>query len=385
MKVAVVGGRDGVAPELTLDNYVDEFAAALTARGDDVTVYSRRNGRRGGSQCSYEMAEVRVGPAKVLPSSEGLPFIGDFAKSLDSMWAMDPPQVVHAHGWLSGLAAQLAARRRHVPVVQSFHGLATAGDEEERRRLEPLLAKGATWVAAVHSAELSVLARIRHSRDRVSVIPCGVDIERFSPAGPVAERKLAHRILFVDTPGTSSSGFDSIMRAMVWLPDTELVIVNRHSSSPVSEVRSAVHRLASDLQVNDRVRFVGKVRDDDLPALMRSADIVVWTPQSAPSASVALQAMASGVAVIATAVDSLADTVVHGVTGLLVTPGNHRELVSALKTLHTQDFRRRGMGAAGRARVRSRYTWDRVAGDSQVIYHKIVVPDRIDDISPVTG
>jgi glycosyltransferase involved in cell wall biosynthesis len=383
MKVAIVGGRDGTAPELAVDGYVDELAAALSARGEEVTLYTRRDGRHGRSDRGYDVAEVRVGPAKPFTGSDALSIIGDVAKSLDSMWSTNPPHVVHAHGWVSGLAAQLAARHRHLPVVQSFHGLAGPDDDSERRRLEPLLAKSATWVAAGHSEELGVLCRVRHSRERISVMPCGVDVERFTPVGPVPPRKLPHRVLFIGSNMFCHNAFDAIIRAIHWIPETELLIAGCDRSD--QQAKAAVGSLAGEMGVGDRVRWLGVVRNGEFPALMRSADVVVWTPDSAPTASVALQAMASGVAVVATGVGAIADTVVHGVTGLLVTPGRPRELVGALKTLHAQDFRRQGMGAAGRARVRSRYTWDRIAADAQVIYHRIAVAARSDDIAPAMG
>jgi glycosyltransferase involved in cell wall biosynthesis len=379
MKVALVGGRDGTTPELHVDQYVDELAAALSGRGEQVTVYARRDTKQGRSGRGYDVAEVRVGPAKAFTAGDALPLVGDLAKSLDSMWAMNRPDVVHAHGWLAGLAAQLAARHRHLPVVQSFHGLARKDDDSERRRLEPLLAKSATWVAAGHAEEMSTLSALRHSRAGISIMPCGVDVEQFTPVGPAPTRRLPHRILFLSSNVDSPSAFDAIIRAVHWIPDAELVIVGPADST------AALTALAGELQVSDRIRWLGTVKKADYPALMRSADVAVWTPTSAPTASVALQAMASGVAVVATGVDAIADTVVHGVTGFLVTPGRQRELVGALKTLHAQDFRRQGMGAAGRARVRSRYTWDRIAADAQVIYHKIAVTDRIDDIAPVVG
>ncbi len=389
MKVAMVGSRDGADPEGAVDSYVDELSAALSARGDDVTLYTRRAGGPRRSERGYAVAEVRVGPAKPLASSDLLPFVGDFAASLNSMWSADPPQVVHAHGWLAGLAAQLGARHSHLPVVQSFHGLARSGDDTpgtERQRLEPLLAKNATWVAAGFAAELDALVKVRHSRERISVVPEGVDIDLFSPVGPSSVRQRPYRMLYIGSNTLSGSGFDDIVRVMPRLHDSELLIAAPAvPHEPHGDIHIPVRRLANELSVGDRVHPLGAVSRDQLPALMRSVDVVVWTPNSAPTASIALQAMASGAAVVATGVDAIADVVVHAVTGLLITPGRQRELAGALKTLRDQQFQCQGMGAAGRARVRSRYTWDRVAADCQVIYHKIGIGSQVADVNSATG
>jgi glycosyltransferase involved in cell wall biosynthesis len=135
------------------------------------------------------------------------------------------------------------------------------------------------------------------------------------------------------------------------------------------EERTGLKKLAAELGVIDRVRFMGTVAAEKLPAVVRSADVVACTPRQAPRATTALQAMASGVAVVATSVGALADTVVNSVTGRLVSPTNPNELVAALKDFQTQGFQRASMGAAGRSRAASRFTWDRIARDALNIYH----------------
>jgi glycosyltransferase involved in cell wall biosynthesis len=126
--------------------------------------------------------------------------------------------------------------------------------------------------------------------------------------------------------------------------------------------------------VADRVRFLGAVVGDQLPKLLRSADLVACTPREPPRAAPVLQAMASGVAVVALPVGLLSDLVVHAVTGLVLSPNNPGELVAALRHLPAQQFRCRSMGAAGRNRALSRFTWERVGLDSLAIYHQLASP-----------
>ncbi len=58
----------------------------------------------------------------------------------------------------------------------------------ERERIEPLLARNATWVTGESSVGVDALARFRHGRARLSILSGGVDVERFSPVGPAAAR-----------------------------------------------------------------------------------------------------------------------------------------------------------------------------------------------------
>jgi glycosyltransferase involved in cell wall biosynthesis len=130
------------------------------------------------------------------------------------------------------------------------------------------------------------------------------------------------------------------------------------------------------LGVADRVRFVGTVVGDELPMLVRSADVVACTPRQPPRATTVLRAMASGVAVVTLPVGVLTDVVVDAVTGLVVSTGTARELTAALRSLVSHGFQCQSMGAAGRSRALSRFTWDRVALDSLTIYRRLS-PQRL--------
>src|ERR1700722_365714 len=158
MKIAIVNGDD------ISDQDSGQLCAALAARGHDVTVYVRRRDRRravkttNGVGLDYQVVPMSVGPKSPVSDHDVLPFIGDWAAKLERKWSSNRPEIVHAHGWLGGLAAQLAARRRHLPTVQTFQGLATMSrsgsgaypkgpvEVSERERIEPLLARNATWV-----------------------------------------------------------------------------------------------------------------------------------------------------------------------------------------------------------------------------------------------
>ena len=97
-----------------------------------------------------------------------------------------------------------------------------------------------------------------------------------------------------------------------------------------------------------------------LPALIRSCDLVLAVPWYEPFGIVPLEAMACGVPVVGTAVGGLLDTIVHGVTGLLIPPRSPVALADAVLGLLRDEPLRRAMGVAGRRRVVARYTWESV-------------------------
>src|SRR5690606_30496762 len=106
-----------------------------------------------------------------------------------------PPDVAHAHFWMSGLAAIQAAQTlapRRVPVVQTYHALGTVkrrhqGDRDtspaSRVRLERALGRAADALIATCSDEVAELTAMGVPSDRVRVVPCGVDTDLFSPGG----------------------------------------------------------------------------------------------------------------------------------------------------------------------------------------------------------
>lgn len=356
-----------------------QMCAALVAHGHQVTAYIRRRDRHSPEVLTdgdFRVVAVCADPAAPAPLPEVLPFVGDWAAELVRLWSAEPPDIVHGYGWLGGLAAQLAARRTCLPTVQTFHGLASMERHRaatlERARLEPLLVRNATWVTGGSSDEVDELARVRRSRIRLSILSTGIDIARFSPVGPALDRTDLHRILCLEPNPLSDNGFGKAIRALSKLSGTELVIAETAGPDPRhDEARVELKQLAAQLGVGDRVNFIGSVEPDDLPPLLRSADVVACTPQLAPRATTVLQAMASAVAVVAESVGAMTDVVVNSVTGLLVAPNRPDELVSALKTLQEQSFRRQGMGATGRLRAESRFSWDRIALDALRIYEQI--------------
>ena len=121
MKIAIVAGDDVGSDDCM------PICAALAAQGHQVTAYVRRRGRLHAGKTTaqdYQIVATCVGPKAPRSDRELLPFVGDWAARLERKWSSDQPDIVHAYGWLGGLAAQLAARRQCLPTVQSFQGLA---------------------------------------------------------------------------------------------------------------------------------------------------------------------------------------------------------------------------------------------------------------------
>ena len=380
--LAEVGGVDAGGQNV----HVESLARALARAGHDVTVYTRRDAPdlpdRIRTADGVVVEHLTAGPAVPLPKDDLLPLLGELSSALAARLAADKPDVVHAHFWMSGLAALSATRGLDVPVVQTFHALGVTKRRFQGRqdtsppvriRMERALARDADRVIATSTDEVAELLRIGGIRDRITVVPCGVDVEQFGPDGPAAEKGDRPRLLCVGRL-VPRKGFDTVIRALAAIPDAELVI----AGGPVAEKldddaeASRLRRLAERFGVADRVRLIGAVPRPDMPALLRSADVVVCTPWYEPFGIVPLEAMACGVPVVASAVGGFLDTVVDGATGTLVAPRRPDQLAAAVRKLLAEPFWREAYGTAGVDRARSRYSWDRIAAGTLAVYEDLL-------------
>jgi D-inositol-3-phosphate glycosyltransferase len=369
--------------------HVAELSSVLARQGHEVVVYTRRADPdlpdRVDTAKGFSVVHVPAGPPGPLPKDELLPHMGEFADALARDWRRRPPDVVHAHFWMSGLASVLGADGIGVPVVQTFHALGSVKQRHQgrqdtsppgRRRLERLVGRSASRVTATCTDEVFELVRMGVPRSRISIVPGGVDLRQFGPEGPKAERGVRSRLLAVGRL-VPRKGFDVVIEALPRLPETELVIAGGPQPSVLAADAEArrLRQVAKRCGVEDRVKLLGQMSREEMPALLRSADVVVCTPWYEPFGIVPLEAMACGVAVVAAAVGGLTDTVVDGVTGRHVPPRDPAALARVLRPLLDDPMLRQAYGVAGCDRAHARYSWDRVAADTVQIYRRAgVVP-----------
>jgi D-inositol-3-phosphate glycosyltransferase len=380
--LAAVGGVDAGGQNV----HVESLARALARAGHDVTVYTRRDSADLPAQVRTAdgvlVEHLDAGPAEPLPKDDLLPLVGEMSAQLAQRFAATRPDVVHAHFWMSGLASLAAVRDLGIPVVQTFHALGVTKRRFQGRqdtsppvriRMERALARDVDRVVATSTDEVAELLRIGAVRRRITVVPSGVDVEQFSPDGPVAEKGDRKRVLCIGRL-VPRKGFDTVIRALAAVPDAELVIAGGPAADDLAgnEEAGRLLRLAERFGVADRVKLIGAVPRPDVPALLRSADLVVCTPWYEPFGIVPLEAMACGVPVVASAVGGFLDTVVDGATGTLVPPRRPDRLAAAMRKLLAEPFWREAYGTAGVDRARSRYSWDRIAAGTLAVYEDLL-------------
>jgi glycosyltransferase involved in cell wall biosynthesis/phosphoheptose isomerase len=381
--LAALGGVDAGGQNV----HVAALAQAMARRGAEVVVHTRRDDPD--LPARVEMApgvvvhHVDAGPPRTLPKDDLLRYMPAVAQALVRAWSADTPDVVHAHFWMSGHAALLAAREVPVPVIQTFHALGVVkrryqGDKDtsphERFGIERDLVRRADEIVATCTDEVFELLRLGASRHRLTVVPCGVDLGLFGPDGPREATAEGRRRLLCVGRLVERKGIGNVIEALAELPEAELVVAGGPPAAQldgdpdVQRLRGVAERCG----VADRVELRGRVERPDLPALLRSADAVVCAPWYEPFGIVPLEAMACSVPVVASAVGGMIDTVVDGVTGVHVAPRDPERLAAALRGLLAQPERRAAIGRAGVRRARRLYDWGRVATATLDVYARHV-------------
>ncbi len=362
--------------------YVVEVAEVLARAGHDVHVYTRRDEPTAPPAATAGGVVVEYGPAgpPEPADDEALPpHVDEFATWLGQQWRDWRPDVVHAHFWLSGLAAVDTAHALGIPVVQTYHSLGSVrrrwyGRAEpgtrERVRQERALGRSVDRVIAQCQAELSELIRLGVPRDTISVVPSGVDTELFTPHGDRAQDGTDHRRILAIGRRSLPNGFDEMISALRWAPEAELVIAGGPPADRLADDPGAqrMRRLAEDTGVADRVRLVGAVPGGELPTWYRSAHVYASTAAYESFGMPAVEAMACGAPVVAYAVGGLVDSVVHRVTGLLVRPHDVRGFGTTLRRLLNSDVDRLAYADAAADRAQVRYDWHRVIVDLERVY-----------------
>jgi D-inositol-3-phosphate glycosyltransferase len=357
------------------------LARALAARGHRVTVYARRQSARSARTTilgrGVSVEHVPAGPARALAADAAARHMPEAAAYLAELWRARPPQVVHAFSWLGGMAAVGAVRGTGTPVLLTFESLAAAerrhgadsGASTARLRLETGLGHAVRAVLASSCDEAAELARRGVPKSAIRVVPCGIDTGLFSPVGDTAERGSRFRLVAFASVG-QPRGLPAVVRALTQLPDAELVIAGGPAARqlPRTGAWRDLARLASAVGVRNRIILAGELSETELPALLRSADLMVGASRYEPSGIAALQAMACGVPVVVSAVGALSDAVEDGVTGLLVEPDDAPMLARRIRALQASPVQREALGIAAADRAKSRYDLSRIARETAAAY-----------------
>jgi glycosyltransferase involved in cell wall biosynthesis len=345
------------APYIHTRRWVSHFAA----RGWDAHVISFRPAEIEGAAVHYVDGFERAGKVRYLLHARR---VGALIRSLQ-------PDLLHAlhltsYGFLAGLS-------RMQPSIVSVWGT----DVLEAPSLSPahrwitrqaLARAGAVTATGLRLAE-ATLPHLPEGKP-VCVIPYGVDLDRFQPRSRPERSPVVIGAVARLSP---EKGLEYLLRAVALLveradaryqpkPQVEVVLAGDGPS------RESLEWLTAELRIDDRVRFLGEVPHEDVPAVLQSFDIFALPSTWEGFGVAALEASAMELPVIASRVHGIPDVVAHEETGMLAPPRDVAAIADAIERLAADAPLRRAMGAAGRAFVERHYRWQDNAALMERLY-----------------
>jgi rhamnosyl/mannosyltransferase len=275
-----------------------------------------------------------------------------------------------------GMLAYVMARKPRGHHLVVTHHSDVVRQVRMRRWLDPLFSRvmcRADVILATSAGYAATSRELAPHRERVRVIPYGIDLDPYvSPDHASAAKELRARFGQRVVLGVGRliyyKGFDVLLDAIARI-DAHLVIVGD------GPLRQSLEKRAGELGIARRVTFAGEVHQKDMPAWYRAADVFAF-PSVARSEAfgiVQLEAMASGIPVVNTSLDSgVPDVSLDGETGLTVPPLNPITLAEALERLLSDGAWRARLGAAGRERAAAVFSKQRMLRAHEELYQELV-------------
>jgi len=291
------------------------------------------------------------------------------------------PDVVHLHSGVAWLGfGALVIRQRGTKFVLEVHD--PPGSDRHAAstdRIEGLLARVGRVRVICHSGQVAdaVAARMRVPRAQIDCFPLGVDTDRFRPVGDIErtswreEHGIGRESIVAITVARAAplKRLDLVLDAVAALrvdgAPIELVMIG---PAPDGDIRNQ----ADALGIGTSVHLPGVVGDDDLASWIGSSDVLCSASEYEGFGLTIAEGMACGLPVVATAVGGVPDVVLDGLTGLLVSAGDHLEFANRLRELADSPDRRRILGEAGRKRAVERFGFASTAQSFLRVYRSVV-------------
>lgn len=339
-----VGGAEIQAQEWATRLAEDHQVCVVTRRAQDGQAETEK-------RAGFDIVNTSVSPVPGWRTIADIAAIGAAVRAMPA-----PPDLLLCfQTFVSGLAGVHLQSRLGVPAVVWIRG------EWEYRLQESLrsrLVSPRVWDRAravlvqSEANRLALLARVREINremaDRIDrklrVVPNGIALPA-EPVRPGSKVLVLGRLI-------PQKGVDIVIEAMAGIARVTLLIVGDGPERPRLEALAAARKVDTE--------FLGNVTREHLPGVFAQAACIVLASRSGEGfPNVLLEAMASGVPVVATPVAGITDLVGHGRNGLLSPPGDHVALRATIVDLLSAPELRARLAARGRETA-AEYSWDRV-------------------------
>jgi len=281
----------------------------------------------------------------------------------------------------TGILSLSPIRRRKQPYIVSLRGSDVPGYDLFNQKLEkvhkvllPLtrsIWRNASAVVAL-SQGLKDIALKAAPTQEIDIISNGIEIDHFYPATRVEKKQEEPLKLITVSRLLERKGIHHLLEAIAKpdpLPVT-LTIVGTGS------YEDELQKVCTELGLNDRVKFTGFIRRDELPELYRQHDVFALPSQTESFGLVFAEAMSCGLPILGTFVGGIPELVRHETDGILVNPAQPGEIRESLKKMLNDPEKTIAMGIAARQRIEEKYAWRVIAEKYLECYQKVLSANK---------
>ncbi len=390
--------------------YVRQVGEALAKLGWQVDMFTRKSNPADPTivQHSPHCRTIRLtaGPECYIPRDELFQYMPEFVTAFQKFQQKEGTNypLAHTNYWMSGWVGMELQRRQNIQMIHTYHSLGAVKYQavseiptiaQTRLAVEKQILEQAHCVVATSPQERGDLETLVSRLGKIDVIPCGTDVSTFRLISKAEARKqigigVKEKVVLYVGRFDKRKGIETLVRATGELrahleqgeeidPEhLKLLVVGGSDPHEADGVeRRRIEEIVTELDLTANTEFVGMVGHDRLALYYTAADVCVIPSHYEPFGLVAIEAMACGTPVVASAVGGLKFTVISEETGLLVPPHDVSKFAQAIGRILTDDLWARKIRRQASTRVQQNFSWTGVAIQLSDLYRRLLAQSLV--------
>jgi D-inositol-3-phosphate glycosyltransferase len=393
--------------------YVRQVGEALAKLGWQVDMFTRKSNPYDATivQHSPHCRTIRLvaGPESYIPRDELFQYMPEFVEAFQKFQQKEGTNypLAHTNYWMSGWVGLELQRRQNIQLIHTYHSLGAVKYQsvseipkiaQTRLAVERQILEQAHSVVATSPQEMDDLETLVSRIGNIDIIPCGTDVSTFRPISKAEARKQLgitpkQKVVLYVGRFDKRKGIETLVRATGELraqleqgeeidpQNLKLMVVGGSDPHEADGAeRQRIEQIVTDLDLSANTEFVGMVGHDRLALYYTAADVCVIPSHYEPFGLVAIEAMACGTPVVASAVGGLKFTVISEETGLLVPPHDVSKFAYAIGRILTDDIWARKIRKQASTRVQQNFSWTGVAIQLSDLYRRLLAQSLIGSV-----
>lgn len=362
--------------------YIRELARELGKLGHTVDVFTRIHDPADPLEEpmgeNARLIHLKAGKKATIRKIDVYRSLHEFIQNLETYWAEHHRSydIVYCHYWISALVGQYLQRKYGVPFITMYHTLGAIknaigigdGEPELRVNLERVtIAASRRIIVATEKEKQEIMLYYGAESEKISVIPCGVNMELFRPFDKESARQRlglgAEKVMLFVGRIDPLKGIDRLLESIPLIKghdNLHLIVIGGDAGS--KEEIEKLHNQAVSLGIDDKVTFRGIIKQEVLPYYYSASDVCVVPSYYESFGLVPLEALACGTPVVATDVGDLKNIIRQGDTGYVIRDNSPEAIANAVSLVLESVPGDVESPFAVRASV-TRFDWSHIAGN----------------------